>query len=495
MYKLRTDVLWVVLAAFAFAFATPSWAQSEGDKKKAPADAAKPADDKAKPDAAVKPADDKAKPGDAAKPNDGEPGGDKAKPDKVKPAPGPRTPTPEDIEKAKSHYIKGAELVEEKQLEEAVKEFKMSYRLSRNALLLYNIGFVYDELKDKNMALFYYKKFLKDAPGKSDNHTFASKRARKLARELDADAMFSGGGGGSSSSSSSGGGGGGDTGGDGGGDGGGPADVKEFMHQVVEDAPPAIPLDLTAFIPDNARWQLSLSFRSQGDSKFTTTVMKPRYNEMVGRIPAEKMAGSTVQYYIEVKDKSGKIVARSGRANSPNILFIDENARAQYYPDFGDDEREYVGGGGGGGGGVFTPTGDGYLDVGSDKFRYTKWGTTATAATLLTTGLVYYFLAANAASDLEGEAAVSTATNTCNDGRSKPCTQYGEYQQDLEAYGERTQTIYKVSMGLGLVTAGVAGYLWWKEIKAHKDAKRGNSVTVVPMVGEDVVGGAAVIEF
>ena len=41
---------------------------------------------------------------------------------------------------------------------------------------------------------------------------------------------------------------------------------------------------------------------------------------------------------------------------------------------------------------------------------------------------------------------------------------------------------------LGLVSGGIAGYLWYKEISANKKASSGNAVTVVPVLGPDVVG-------
>ena len=48
--------------------------------------------------------------------------------------------------------------------DEAAEKFKESYRLSRNPVLLYNIGFTFDQLGKKDLAVIYYKKFLTDAP-------------------------------------------------------------------------------------------------------------------------------------------------------------------------------------------------------------------------------------------------------------------------------------------------------------------------------------------
>ena len=96
-------------------------------------------------------------------------------------------------------------------------------------------------------------------------------------------------------------------------------------------------------------------YRGGGDAKFTSVQMKPRYNELVGRIPAKIMAGSSVQYYLEVRNAQGEMITRVGRPASPNIVYIDPKARPRYYPDLTDD-RDWVddnGGGGGGGGSIF----------------------------------------------------------------------------------------------------------------------------------------------
>ena len=62
----------------------------------------------------------------------------------------------------------------------------------------------------------------------------------------------------------------------------------------------------------------TLFYRSAGESKFATKPMKWRYKELVGRIPAAKMTGSAIQYYVEVKDATGEVVTRSG--NTPCVI-------------------------------------------------------------------------------------------------------------------------------------------------------------------------------
>ena len=77
--------------------------------------------------------------------------------------------------------------------------------------------------------------------------------------------------------------------------------------------------------------------------------MKWRYKELVGRIPATKMIGSTVQYYIEVKDAAGTVVTSSGKSTSPNLDRAAGRRAARFYPDFTDDEPVKPNDGGGGG--------------------------------------------------------------------------------------------------------------------------------------------------
>ena len=45
--------------------------------------------------------------------------------------------------------------------------------------------------------------------------------------------------------------------------------------------------------------------------------MKWRYKELVARIPAAKVGGSSIQYYIEVKDQAGTTVAQLGQVDEP----------------------------------------------------------------------------------------------------------------------------------------------------------------------------------
>jgi hypothetical protein len=428
---------------------------------------------------------------------------DKEKPDKEPPA--PAKPTAADMEKAKQAFIKGSELFDTKDFKSAIVQFKLSYRLSRNPILFYNIGYTLDQLGNKPRALFYYRQFIKNGPAEHPNYPVAKKRAKVLARELEADNVFSN-----------------------------PAPKKtttkktpkktatatkrkpigEFMHKVVDEAPPRKPLDVTCFIPEEADWTVTLFFRGQRESKFTATQMKPRYRELVGRIPPSKMHGSSIQYYIEARSKDGKLAARSGRSTSPHLVLIDASAKPRYYPDLTND-RSWEGAYTGGSDtkenkGSKGSTGSGrWMDVESKKFTYLKWGATGTSLGMVGLAVAFYFSAANASSNLEAEALNSTnaqsppCTSTNPPGQT-PCIGYGDYQKDLESYGKRMQTLSRVTFTVGLLAGAAAGYLWWKEIKDKKKRREKNAskskrsrtrLVTVPMVDRNVIGGAAFLRF
>jgi hypothetical protein len=422
-----------------------------------------------------------------------------------KEAPAPPPPTPEQLEQAKQAFIAGKGLFDDKKFEEAAEKFKESYRLSRNPLLLYNVAFTFDQMNQKEMAVFYYKKFLSDAPAEAPQRPDATTRLKVLEKELEKAAPP------------------GDTlppGDTPPGDGGKkprkpPADpssftAADFEHQVIEDAPPGKPLDLTAFAPEDSAWIVTMYYRGAGDAKFTAVQMKPRYNELVARVPAKKMTGVSIQYYLEVRTPDAKIVTRIGRPASPNLVYIDPKARPRYYPDL-TDERDWepdtggggggdVGGGGGGGGDTsFVP--GGYTTVGSKKFKRAKWAATGAGLGSLTISLSFYLLAANMSSSLEAEAASSNDDDAC-DADPLPCRRFNSDRQAIQTAGERNELVSRVAFGAFVVTAGVAGWYWYKEVKAEKSGKSAaatktglDSLVAAPVVGEDFFGGAAALRF
>ncbi len=92
-------------------------------------------------------------------------------------------PSKEQLEAAKKAFGEGKALYDEGKFPEAVEKFKESYRLSTNPLLLYNIGHTLDQAGVKDKALFYYRKFLADAPQTARRTAQGRHEARRRHRE------------------------------------------------------------------------------------------------------------------------------------------------------------------------------------------------------------------------------------------------------------------------------------------------------------------------
>ena len=427
-------------------------------------------------------------------------------------------PTPAQIAKAKKAFQDGKKLHEQKKLPEAIEKFKESYNLSKNPLLLYNIGLTMDEAGMEDLALFYYRKFLADAPADAQQRDTVTERVKVLEKKFNPGidttkpdttkpdpATTTGP--------------------------KKPVTIKpagtysatDFQHEIVEAAPPGKPLDVTAFVPEDSGFTVTLFFRTAGEGKFVSKEMRWRYKELVARIPAPKMIGDSVQYYIEVKDTTGAVVTRSGKSTSPNLVTLEAGAPQRFYPDFTeegeakvttadikarDDEDDPlnknkkkqtassddvviqpVDNG---------PPGTGFRDVGSSKFKYMKWGSTGTAAALIGLGAFSFYTAGKYATQIEDDAA------GCG---SPPCKQFDGVAADWESTGKQWQTIANVSLVVGGIAAVVAGYYWYKELTAKKRGelkvgKSGGSPettwVVVPSIGDgqtNFLGGTAAARF
>ncbi|HVV87522.1 MAG TPA: tetratricopeptide repeat protein, partial [Kofleriaceae bacterium] len=414
--------------------------------------------------------------------------------------------TPEQLEKAKVAYAAGKAAFDAKQMDVAVEKFKESYRLSRNPLLLYNIGFTFDQMGQKDKALFYYQKFLADAPADAPQRAEVTPRAKTLETELAAAAAAEEGGDTTTTTP-----------------GHKPPprpartfDISEFDHQVIEEAPPGKPLDLTAYVPEGSGWVVTMYYRGAGDAKFTSVPMRPRYNELVGRIPASKMEGTSIQYYLEVRTADDKVLTRVGKPGSPNIVYLEAKARPRYYPDLDDDS-----------GSTFEPvvtppehhgehhddglTNGGWFDTGSHKFRRGKWIATGASVALMGTSLTFYLMAAGNSSSLEGEAALANDDSECG-AMPKPCKTFGSYGRSLQQVGQRNELVSRVTFGIGVAAVGVAAYYWYKEVKAARKAEQSggagaatppaaseptgmSSLIVVPSASDGFLGGAAAVRF
>ena len=117
------------------------------------------------------------------------------------------------------------------------------------------------------------------------------------------------------------------------------------------------------------------------------------------------------------------------------------------------------------------------------------------------TAIVFFIRESNAATTVEQEAALSKS-GTCTGG--PPCRQFDSYLRDAEATGKSAAMWGNVTMGLGIATAAVAGYYWYRAL-THKAAPAGDesstqtasagSWITVPVVSENTIGAAAMVSF
>jgi tetratricopeptide (TPR) repeat protein len=431
-------------------------------------------------------------------------------------------PSAADLDKAKKAFAEGKKLHEAKKLPEAIEKFKESYRLSKNPLLLYNIGLTMEEAGMEDLALMYYRRFLKEAPADATQRPTVEVSVKAIEKKLNL--------GGTAPTPPT------------GPDTSKPNPNKEpkapvvikppgtykedsFQHQVVDSAPPGKPLDITASVPEDSGFVVTLYFRTAGEGKWTPKVMKWRYRELVARIPAPKMIGKAVQYYIEAKDSTGASIAKSAKSTSPNQVLLEAGVAARFYPDMSDDgdakpssakdvaksdtdddpinkrrpvkKDDDI---------VVNPNpttpGNGFMDAGSSKFTKVKYGTTIASGTLIAFGVLSYVQALKYASALETDSAECGAP-PCR--KFNTATPVDNYAQGVEKTGKRWQTFFKVGTGVGIATGVVAGYFWYKEMKAKgrgemkvsKSAKKDetSSWIVVPAIGESTAGATAAVRF
>jgi hypothetical protein len=403
-------------------------------------------------------------------------------------------PTKDQLDAAKQAFVEGKQLHDAGKVPEAIEKFKESYRLSKNPLLLYNIALTLDENKQTDSALFYYRKFLADAPADAAQRPPAEDRVKVLEDQKLADEMASKPDAGAATK-------------------GEPAvakpakasnfDITTFQHTVVDEAPPNKPLDISATVPENANVSVILYYRIAGSPEFTAKPMKWHGTDLVARIPAAKVTGTAIQYYIEVKDANGAKLTSSGKSTSPNLINLDASAQEKTFSDFVDDvpvkepkhhDKEDPLHDDSAGSvdaktttEASTPPGDGLFDVGSTKFEYTKWGVTGGAVVLIGVGVLFDVMAGEQASAL-----VSDSMRQC----APHCT-FDGYDQGLQNVGQRDAMLSDIGIGIGIASAAVAGYFWYRELTGHThaEAKGDAGVVVVPSVGQNFHGAAAAVRF
>jgi len=424
-----------------------------------------------------------------------------------------QAPSQADLDKAKKAFMEGKAFHEGGKYEEAISKYKEAYKLSKKPVLLYNIAIAMEEAQMDDLALMNFRKFLAEADPADPQRPTAETKVKMLEKKL-------GVGGNTQPTGTN------------------PPDKKppevkppvsvkpagtytetDFQHVVVDTAPPGKPLDVTAFVPEDSGFTVTLNYRTAGEGKFSSKLMKWRYKELVARIPAQKMIGSAVQYYLDVKDQAGAPIAKSAKATSPNQVLIEAGATVRFYPDMTDEGDAKV-----------TPKdvvksdddddplnkkkpkpddtiptgpvtpGTGLTDVGSSSFGKAKWGTTIAGGALLGFAALSFVQAKKFGSALEDD------STQCG---APPCRAFttadDTYAKGVEDTGKRWNTFFKAGVVVGVGVSAVAGYFWYKEMKARKrgemkvstsaKAAEASSWIVVPAIGEHTAGATAAVRF
>jgi hypothetical protein len=374
-------------------------------------------------------------------------------------------PDPAAIEAARRHFAEGQRLFEKGELRPAVEELKEAYRLTRNPLLLYNIGLIYDRLGDGALALHYYTRFIDDAEDTERTRPQleeAGRRAAELRASLGVEDPPA-----TQPAEAA------------------PRALRELEHEPIDQAPPGRPIDVTARVPRDLPWSVTLHYRAAGQDLYQPVRMRPRAGapaspdaeELVARIPAAAARGGAVQYHIAARDPEGKLVGSSGKPQTPNIVYLDPAAPPHHFLDAGAAETAPVPS-------LPPAAAPRAPDRPTRPLTYLKWGVSAGAAGMLGTGIALNLVARSYADTLEGEAIKST-TEACSDGLPPPCRPYSQQRKDIDSRGRGFERWSNITLIAGAATALAAGALWFLDARA----------AVVPVVGRDRAGAAAVWRF
>ena len=216
---------------------------------------------------------------------------------------------------AKKHYKLGLDAYKNGKYPEAIKELKKAYLLKRLPALLLNIGATYRKMGDVDNAVYYYKKYLAEAPDARDRGEVEKTLAELEKEKPGAGAGATGSAANEPTPPAS--------------ESPAPPASTEWKHTPIDAAPPDQPLDVRVQMPVTKGVKVYVYYRGAGQSDFSQVLARRHGGEKVGRIPSEAMSGKSVQYYVEGKDDKGHVVKSFGSPSDPNIVRIDESAAPQ----------------------------------------------------------------------------------------------------------------------------------------------------------------------
>lgn len=370
---------------------------------------------------------------------------------------------------AKDHYDKGRAAFDQGKYDEAVKELKQSYMLSRKPAILFNIGQTYKQLGDAPLALHFFQKFVAEAEPTDPNRSVA----QAAIEELNAEAARRGQtlappGEGQPAE-------------------GQPTETKppDFRHVAIGEAPPRHPVDVKIRLGEEAKaFPSFLYYRAPGEESFAKVPMAPAAEgstDLWARIPKRIMSkGKSVQYYVETRGPDGAVYGASGTGANPNVIVVDPKAKRKDNPDLDEGEPE---------------PGKGPPDY-TRFYKPAKWVTAGLATVSLGVAVGFGAYGARLTTDLEKRARESSV-KTPEGSWSYPQLYWDGDSEDLDQKGRRTNTIatlFALTGGALAVASGVLFFLDYRRAEAEHAADE-EELSLLPMVGPDFAGGAAAFRF
>jgi hypothetical protein len=270
----------------------------------------------------------------------------------------------------------------------------------------------------------------------------------------------------------------------------------EIIHEIIEEARPNLPLLVEAELPESIDWaRLYLYFRTPGMAEFKKRLMKPGRRGIYSYLIHHNfMQGKSLQYYIEAVGRTGKRIAGSGTATSPNIVLLSEDAPMQPGGRM-DDSGQLAKKGKEQPGGTKIPSGP--TETPKTKWKlYGAVALTATTVAMLASGIALGVQSRYKAQDI---ADAGTAKIPGGGWDYPPYRDYDSGLQDSEDKGKSYEIGSIVCYVLAGVAAGGASYLWMDHFGVfggeEKPEPEEQTSTIVPILGKNKAGVGYSLEF
>jgi len=388
---------------------------------------------------------------------------------------------------AREHFNKGFAYYQAGQYLRAVRELKAAYRIRPVPLVLYYIGKTYKAAQLNEEALTYFQRFLDEARLTDPHRPEVLQLIKAMggnARPLTAPATT-------------------------------PTTptpratpptprprprpkrhVKpgEIIHEVIDEARPHLPLLIEAELPDEIEWaRLYLYFRPPGMEQFVKELMKPGRRGVYSYLIHHSYLNSkSLQYYIEAVGRTGKRIAGSGTATSPNIVLLSTDAPLQPGGRMDDSGQQAGHGGTKGQTGQIFGSGSQKSGAGPGQTNRPSWslygaiGLTAVTVALVAAGIGLGVTARNRAI----EVANAGTPRLGGSWGYPPATAFDASLQRSQDQGKSYQVGSIICYVLSAAAAGGATYLWLHHFGvtgAKKETDKPQS-TVAPILGRRTVG-------